>query len=69
MKASGIGGSELNREIYDRLDDEITAAKRELRKSVESNQRLEEVLVSVRLGTCRSVRAWCSSVGNRITRS
>ena len=50
MKASGIGGSELNREIYDRLDDEITAAKRELRKSVESNQRLEEVLVSVRLG-------------------
>ena len=52
MKASGIGGSELNREIYDRLDDEITAAKRELRKSVESNQRLEEVLVSVRLGTC-----------------
>lgn len=50
MKASGIGGSELNREIYDRLDDEITAAKRELRKSVEANQRLEEVLVSVRLG-------------------
>lgn len=50
MKASGIGGSELNREIYDRLDDEITEAKRELRSSMDANKRLEEVLVNVRLG-------------------
>lgn len=50
MKASGIGGSELNREIYDRLDDEISAARNELRKSMEANRKLEEILVSVRLG-------------------
>ena len=28
---SGIGGTELNREVYDRLDDEISKVKSELK--------------------------------------
>ena len=50
LKASGVGGTELNREIYDRLDDEIVKAREELKANAAANKRLESVLVSVRLG-------------------
>lgn len=50
MKASGIGGTELSREIYDRMDDEIQQAKNALKVNKASCDRLESVLVAVRQG-------------------
>ena len=44
---SGIGGAELNRDIYDKLDEEILGAKAELKMNRSAADRLERVLVSV----------------------
>ena len=48
---AGIGGSELNREIYDKLDEEILGAKAELKMNRSAADRLERVLVSVQQGS------------------
>jgi hypothetical protein len=48
---SGIGGAELNRDIYDKLDEEILGAKAELKMNRAAADRLERVLVSVQQGT------------------
>ena len=50
MKASGIGGTELNREIYDKLDDEILESKQSLKVNTAALTRLDSVLVAVRQG-------------------
>jgi|ERR1712216_421327 len=50
VSASGIGGTELNREIYDKLDDDILAAKQRLKVNKSACERLENVLVAVRQG-------------------
>lgn len=50
MKANGIGGTELSREIYDRMDDEIQQAKAALKVNKAACDRLEGVLVAVRQG-------------------
>ena len=48
---SGIGGAELNRDIYDKLDEEILGAKAELKMNRSAADRLERVLVSVQQGS------------------
>ena len=50
LKASGIGSTEMNREIADKLEGEITAAKHELKVSKAACERLEAVLVALRQG-------------------
>jgi hypothetical protein len=50
MKASGIGGTELNREVYDKLAEEILGAKAALKVNKASSDRLEAVLVAIRQG-------------------
>jgi hypothetical protein len=50
LKASGIGSTEMNREIADKLEGEITAAKQELKQSKAACERLEAVLVALRQG-------------------
>ncbi|GBG24240.1 Ryanodine receptor 1 [Hondaea fermentalgiana] len=50
FKAAGIGGSELNREMYDKLDNEILEARHELKIKQGVNERLEKVLLQVRAG-------------------
>eukprot|EP00949_MAST-11_sp_MAST-11-sp1_P003336 g3336.t1 len=47
---TGVGGMELNREIYDKLDEEILGAKAELKMNRAAAERLEGVLVAVRQG-------------------
>tara|TARA_B100000795_G_scaffold49763_1_gene32695 strand:- start:198 stop:2222 length:2025 start_codon:yes stop_codon:yes gene_type:complete len=47
---TGIGGLELNREIYDKLDEEILGAKAELKLNRATCDRLEKSLVAVRQG-------------------
>ena len=50
MKASGIGGTELNREVYDKMDEQILQAKAALKVHKAACDRLEAVLVAVRQG-------------------
>jgi len=50
MKATGIGSTELNREVYDKLDEEILQMKAELKVAMAASERLNEVLVAVRQG-------------------
>lgn len=50
MKASGIGGTELNREVYDTLDEDISQARAALKMNKAACERLESVLVAVRQG-------------------
>jgi len=50
LKSVGIGGSELNREMYDQLDNNILEARHELKIKQGMNERLEEVLIQVRAG-------------------
>lgn len=49
-QASGVGGTELSREMYDKLDHKISRAKASLRVNKASAERLESVLVAVRQG-------------------
>lgn len=50
LKASGIGSTEMNREIAEQLEREITAARVELKASNAGCERLESVLVALRQG-------------------
>jgi hypothetical protein len=50
LKASGIGGTELNREVYDTLDEDISQARAALKMNKAACERLESVLVAVRQG-------------------
>ena len=50
MKASGIGGTELNREEYDKIDEEILQARAALKVHGSSCERLGAVLVSAQQG-------------------
>lgn len=50
FKAAGIGGSELNREMYDKLDNNILEARHELKIKQGVNERLEKILLQVRAG-------------------
>jgi len=50
MKSSGIGGSELNREVYDKLAEDILGSKAALKVNKASSDRLEAVLVAIRQG-------------------
>jgi len=50
FKAAGIGGSELNREMYDKLDNEILEARHDLKIKQAVNARLESILIQVRAG-------------------
>ena len=50
LKASGIGSTELNREVSDELDAEIQAGRMELKMTRAACERLENVLVSLRQG-------------------
>eukprot|EP00753_Platysulcus_tardus_P011920 PLAT3323.24.p1 GENE.PLAT3323.24~~PLAT3323.24.p1 ORF type:complete len:779 (-),score=324.31 PLAT3323.24:67-2403(-) len=50
LKSSGIGGTELNREIYDKIDDDIMEEMASLKSTKASCERLEAVLMSVRQG-------------------
>jgi hypothetical protein len=50
LKASGIGGTELNREIVGELMHEIQAGRMELKVNKAACERLENVLVSLRQG-------------------
>jgi len=50
VKASGIGGTELNREVYDTLDEDISQARAALKMNKAACERLESVLVAVRQG-------------------
>lgn len=50
MKACGLGGVELNREMFSKLEDEISEARAGLKLSKASCERLEGVLVAVRQG-------------------
>merc|ERR1712010_27492 len=49
-KASGVGGTEFNRDVYDKLDDEIGQLKSELKQNLVACSRLESVSMSCRLG-------------------
>lgn len=50
LKASGVGGTEFNRDVYDKLDDEIGQLKTELKQNLAACSRLESVSMSCRLG-------------------
>ncbi len=50
LKASGVGGTELNRDLYDRLDAKLAKAKASLKVNKASCDRIEAVLVAVRQG-------------------
>merc|ERR1711865_777025 len=50
MKSSGIGGSELNREVYDKLAEDILGSKAALKVNKAISDRLEAVLVAIRQG-------------------
>lgn len=50
MKASGLGGVELNRDMYIKLEEEIAETKAQLKVSKASSERLQHVLVAVRQG-------------------
>jgi len=50
MKASGIGSTEINREVYDSMDEEILQARAALKVHKAACERLESVLVAVRQG-------------------
>ena len=50
MKASGIGGTEIHREVYDKLGEEILQAKAAFKVNKASCDRLEAVLVAIRQG-------------------
>ena len=50
LKASGVGGTEFNRDVYDKLDDEIVQLKTELKQNLAACSRLESVSMSCRLG-------------------
>ena len=50
LKASGIGSTEMNREIAEQLEREIAAARVELKASNAGCERLEGVLVALRQG-------------------
>ena len=50
LKASGVGGTEFNRDVYDKLDDEIGQLKSELKQNLAACSRLESVSMSCRLG-------------------
>merc|ERR1711937_98796 len=50
LKASGVGGTEFNRGVYDKLDDEIGQLRTELKQNLAACSRLESVSMSCRLG-------------------
>ncbi|KAG7401809.1 hypothetical protein PHYBOEH_010272 [Phytophthora boehmeriae] len=51
LKASGIGGIELNREVYNTLESEIQQAKAALKVNKSAYERLEGVMSAVRQGS------------------
>ena len=50
LKAVGIGGCEMNREVYDRLDEELIEAKQKLKAELSISSRLDKTLINVRSG-------------------
>ena len=50
LRASGIGGTEFSRDAYDKLDEEISKLKSDLKYNTLACKRLENVQVSCRLG-------------------
>lgn len=50
MKASGLGGTELSREVYEQMEAEIAEARTQLKVQKASCDRLENILVAVRQG-------------------
>lgn len=50
LKAVGIGGCEMNREVYDRLDEELIEAKQKLKLELSVSSRLDKTLINVRSG-------------------
>uniref|UniRef100_K3WYN3 Uncharacterized protein n=1 Tax=Globisporangium ultimum (strain ATCC 200006 / CBS 805.95 / DAOM BR144) TaxID=431595 RepID=K3WYN3_GLOUD len=51
LKASGIGGIELNREVYNTLESEIQQAKATLKVNKSAYERLDSVISGVRQGS------------------
>ncbi|KAG7390580.1 hypothetical protein PHYPSEUDO_007520 [Phytophthora pseudosyringae] len=51
LKASGIGGIELNREVYNTLENEIQQAKAALKVNKSAYERLDGVMSAVRQGS------------------
>ncbi|KAG1707332.1 hypothetical protein DVH05_026524 [Phytophthora capsici] len=51
LKASGIGGIELNREVYNTLESEIQQAKASLKVNKSAYERLDGVMSAVRQGS------------------
>lgn len=51
LKASGIGGIELNREVYNTLENEIQQAKTTLKVNKAAYERLDGVISAVRQGS------------------
>lgn len=51
LKASGIGGIELNREVYNTLENEIQQAKATLKVNKAAYERLDGVITGVRQGS------------------
>ncbi|RLN97951.1 hypothetical protein BBJ28_00008635 [Nothophytophthora sp. Chile5] len=51
LKASGIGGIELNRDVYNALENEIQQAKTALKMNKSAYERLDGVMAAVRQGS------------------
>ncbi|CAK4627735.1 unnamed protein product [Aphanomyces euteiches] len=56
LKASGIGGIELNRDVYTALENEILQAKGQLKSNKASYEGLDSVLAAVRQGASSLVQ-------------
>ena len=50
VKAAGIGGSELNRELYDQLDERILRTQIELKKNEEKRVKITKLLLKAKAG-------------------
>ncbi len=50
VSASGIGGTELSREIYDKLDDQILDAKNRMKNSKDALDKIMKLIANAGVG-------------------
>ena len=50
VSASGIGGTELSREIYDKLDDQILDAKNRMKNSKDALDKIMKLIANTEVG-------------------